>query len=267
MKKRLGIITGKGKFSHYILQEAEKLGYECFVAEIGDEQDAMLWEPTVTVERFEISRLLGIIDYLKQNNIKEVVFSGKIDPGVALKKPKLGMKVMGLLSGLKDRKASTILNLAIAYLARQGIEVLDPSRILSRTFCRAGVLTRKKPSSADKENINFGWEIARKIADLDIGQTIIIKNLGVVAVEGIEGTDQAILRGGELGGKGTVVIKVCRSQQDARIDLPAVGLETIESMVSAGCSALCFEADRMPFFERDAALELAEKHGISIIAR
>lgn len=267
MKKRLGIITGKGKFSHYVFQEAEKLGYECVVAEIGDEKDSMSWDPAVTVERFEISRLLAIIDFLKQHNIAEVIFAGKIDPGVALKKPKLGIKVIGLLSGLKDRKASTILNLAIEYLSRQGIEVLDPSLILGRTFCRAGILSRKKPSSSDKENINFGWEIARKIADLDIGQTLIVKNLGVVAVEGIEGTDQTILRGGKLGGEGTLVIKVCRSQQDARIDLPAVGLETIECMAAAGCAALCFEADRMPFFERDAALELADERGISIIAR
>jgi len=134
MNKRLGIIAGKGKFSHYVLQEAEKLGYECVVAEIGEEKDSRSWGDNITVERFEVSRLLAIIDYLKQHKIKEVVFTGKIDPGIALKKPKLGLKVISLLSGLKDRKASTILNLAIDYLSRQGIEVVDPSNILGMVF-------------------------------------------------------------------------------------------------------------------------------------
>ena len=112
----------------------------------------------------------------------------------------------------------------------------------------------------------FGWGIARKLADLDIGQTVIVKGKAIVAVEGIEGTDEAIKRAGELAGKGIVVVKVSRSYQDPRIDLPAVGLETVKSLIQAGGQGLGFEARKIPFFQKGEAISLADDHGVSIIA-
>ena len=122
-------------------------------------------------------------------------------------------------------------------------------------------------SQAVEEDVDFGWRMAKKIAELDIGQTVIVKNKAVVAVEGMEGTDEAILRAGRIAGKDSVVVKVCRPHQDPRIDLPAIGLNTVQKLVQSGAGTLCFEAKKMPFFRKQEAVSLAEKHQISILAR
>ena len=133
--------------------------------------------------------------------------------------------------------------------------------------CLPGVLTTKKPSSKIRGDIDFGWGIARKLADIEIGQTIVVKEKAVVAVEGMEGTDAAIKRGGMLAGEDTVVIKICRTHQDPRIDLPAVGIHTLNALVAARSRALCLEAKKMPFFQKEESLALANAHGITIIAK
>ena len=152
-------------------------------------------------------------------------------------------------------------------MTRERIRITDPTPFIASSFSQEGILTGPKPSPDSEKDIAFGWEIAKNIADSDIGQTVIVKDKSVVAVEGIEGTDEAIKRGGRLAGKGTVVVKVSRSFQDARIDLPAVGLNTVKSLVEAGSKALCFEAQRIPFFQKKDAISLADDNKVSIIVK
>jgi UDP-2,3-diacylglucosamine hydrolase len=154
----------------------------------------------------------------------------------------------------------------IGYLEAQGIRVEDPTPFLGFLFCPPGVLTRTPANARISEEVAYGFRIARLLADADIGQTVIVKGRMTIAVEGIEGTDRAIIRGGELAGPGTVVIKVCRSNQDPRIDLPAVGLETVRSLVAARATALAIEAGRVLFVGREEAVALAESRGISLLA-
>ncbi|MBN1222376.1 MAG: LpxI family protein, partial [Candidatus Aminicenantes bacterium] len=161
----------------------------------------------------------------------------------------------------------SLIKTVIGLLEAQGITVLDPSPFLASAFCGEGLLSNRKMTGELETDIDFGWKIARRAADLDIGQTIIVKDRAVVAVEGMEGTDDAIERGGLLAGLGTTVIKVSRTHQDPRIDLPAVGLNTIKAMVTAGCAALCIEADRVPLFQKEEALALADAHNIVILAK
>ena len=142
-----------------------------------------------------------------------------------------------------------------------------PSPFLATVFCDAGLLTEAKPKEGLKADMEFGWTAARKIADLDIGQTVVVKDKAVVAVEGMEGTDEAIKRGGLLAGEGTTVVKVSRTHQDPRVDLPAVGLNTIKSMLEARSAALCVEANRVAFFQRQDALALANANNIVILAK
>ena len=132
---------------------------------------------------------------------------------------------------------------------------------------RLSKATTDRPSRELELDIAFGWEMARNIADSDIGQTVVVKDRAIVAVEGMEGTDETIKRGGRLAGKGTTVVKVSRMSQDPRIDLPAVGLATVQSLVAAKSSVLCFEAGQMPFFQRQEAVCLADAQGIAIIAK
>ncbi|MGC9021871.1 MAG: LpxI family protein, partial [Dissulfurimicrobium sp.] len=128
-----------------------------------------------------------------------------------------------------------------------------------------GVLTKKRPSVSQYEDIEFGRQLASRIGELDIGQCVVVKDKVVLAVEAIEGTDEAILRGGRLGGSGAVVIKLCKPFQDTRFDLPSIGLSTIERMVEAGACVLAVEAGRAIFFDKDEAIALADKVQISIV--
>jgi len=129
-----------------------------------------------------------------------------------------------------------------------------------------GVLTKVGPTEEQCRDIRFGWHIAKSIGKLDIGQTVVIKGTAVMAVEAIEGTDEAILRGGKLGGQGAVVVKVAKPQQDTRFDMPAVGLRTIEAMVEVGARVLAIEAGWTVLLERDEMLALAEESGIIVAA-
>jgi DUF1009 family protein len=160
-----------------------------------------------------------------------------------------------------------ILDAAFAFLEDQGFKVLSPGPFLASYFCRPGVLTKATPTRAVLEDIVFGLRIARQAADLEIGQTLVVKGGAVVAVEGMEGTDRAIRRGGRLAGPGFVVVKAGRSSQDMRIDVPAVGLNTVKTLLQAGGVSLGIEARKVAFFQRQEAVFLADSQGVSIVVR
>ncbi len=267
MGRRIGIIAGSGEFPLLVLHEAQKSGYFSVVAGIKEEAEAGLQEEADEFEWIDVNDVLKLISYFKKNRVNEAIFAGKVDPRVIYNKEKFNSSPLLLLAQVKDKRPSSIINAIIDFMAKEGIEIKDPSAFISSYFCQEGVLTETQPSPDIEEDIAFGWEIAKAIADLDIGQTVVVKNKAIVALEGMEGTDEAIERGGRLAEEGTVVVKVSRSSQDARIDLPAIGLRTVESLVKAGSNALCIEAEKMPFFQKDKAISMANTNGISIVAK
>ena len=267
MGKRLGIIAGSGEVPFFIFKEVEKLGYFSLVAGIeGDAQDSLA-DSVENFQWFTISQIEDIIKYFKQEDIHEILFAGKIDHRRIYKEQGFNALVFDILSQSEDKSPTSLICLAIEYLSKRGIAVLDPTKFLSSLFIDEGILSKMKPSPQIEDDINFGWEKARVLADLDIGQTLVLKDKAVVAVEGMEGTDAAIRRGGELAGPGTVVIKLSRSRQDPRIDLPAVGVSTVREIVDAECAALCVEAGNVAFFQKKESLSLADASGIAIVAR
>lgn len=267
MGKRLGIIAGSGEVPFLIFKEVEKLGYFSQVAGIDGDAEVSLADSIEKFQWFKISQVEDIIKYFKQENIHEVLFAGKIDHRRIYKDQGLSAVLFNILTKSKDKSPSSLISLAIEYLSKRGLTVLDPTKFLSSLFFGEGILSKKKPSSQIEKDINFGWEKTRVLADSDIGQTVIIKDKAVVAVEGMEGTDAAIRRGGELAGPGTVVIKLSRSKQDRRIDLPAVGVSTVREMVDAECAALCVEAHNVAIFQKEEAISLADAKGIAVIVR
>jgi DUF1009 family protein len=267
MEPRLGVIAGSGEFPVHVCQEAQEKGFLCVVAGIKGEADNILEGKVENFTWFGIHEIGNLIAFFKKNQISEAVFAGKIDHRIIYKNEDL-KKILPLLLGTgKDWTPTTLIQTAIQILSAQGIAVIDPTPYIESAFCEEGILTETKPSPKMEEDILFGWDIAGKLADLEVGQTVIVKGKAIVAVEGIEGTDEAIKRAGELAGKGVVAVKVSRSSQDPRIDLPAVGLETVKSLIQAGGQGLGFEARKIPFFQKDEAISLADKHGISIIAK
>lgn len=266
MGSRIGIIAGSGEFPLLVIEEARKLGYSCAVAGIKGEADKNLRDKVDVFKWIDVGEILNLVSFFRENRIKEAIFAGKVDHRVIFKKEKICKASFSLLAG-KEKTPSSIVNTIIDFLAGEGIKVKDPTLFISSLFCQEGILTETEPSVDLEEDIAFGWKIVKKIADLDIGQTVIVKDKAVVAVEGIEGTDEAIKRGGRLAGEGIVVVKVSRSLQDARVDLPAIGLETVKSLVEVKGRALCFEAQKVPFFQREEAIPLADANNISIVVR
>ena len=263
MESQLGIIAGSGAFPLLVIQEARNQGYNCVVAAIKGAAGNTLQDRAQFLEWFDVNEIRRVVSFFKKHGIQEAVFAGKVDHRIIFKKKNLDEESFAL----KEKTPSALLKAAIHYMTQEGITIENPMRFLSSFLCDEGILTETEPSLEVEEDIVFGWKMAKTVADLDVGQTVVVKDKSIVAIEGMEGTDEVIKRGGELAGKGTVVVKVTRTGQDFRIDLPAVGLDTIKSLVQAGSRALCFEAHKMPFFQQQEAVSLANTHKISIIVK
>jgi DUF1009 family protein len=267
MEQRLGVIAGSGSFPIHVCREAQDKGFRCVVAGIKGEAEDILERNAENFAWFCIHEIGDLIAFFKKNQVSDAVFAGKIDHRVVYKNEELRNVLPSFLGTGKDWTPTTLIQTAIQIFSAEGISILDPTPYIESAFCEEGILTKAKPSAEMDEEILFGWGIARKLADLDVGQTVIVKGKAIVAVEGIEGTDETIKRAGELAGKGIVAVKVSRSTQDPRIDLPAVGLKTVKSLIQAGGQGLGFEARKIPFFQKDEAVSLANDHGISIVAK
>ncbi len=266
MENKLGIIAGSGEFPRLVVEEAKKLGYKCAVAAIEGEAEASILEE-VDLRWFGIEDIQNIISFFNALGVSEAVLAGKIDHRIIYNFDDFSLASFPFLDKNKPRSPTALLKAIIDYLEQKGIKIKSPFFLLSSLVCKEGILTVTKPSPLIEEDVAFGWKMAKKIADWDIGQTLVVKDKAVVAVEGMEGTDRTIKRAGLLAGPGTVVVKAARTRQDARVDLPAVGLKTLEVMVEVGSRALCFEAEIMPFFQKEAAIKLADVNHISIIAK
>jgi len=267
MGTRIGIIAGSGRFPGQALESVKGLGYECVVAAIKDETMPEVAMAADSVEWFGIGELGKLTAFLKGRDVREVLVLGKIRPQALYDRGGHDELTAGLLARLGDRSPTAVLSALIEFLREQGITVVDPTFLLKAHVCPEGVLTKAGPAPNVQADIDFGWRFAKAIADLDIGQTIVVKDRAVVAVEGMEGTDETIRRAGRLAGHGLVAVKVGRSGQDMRIDVPAVGLETLRNLVRVRAAALCIEADVVPLFQREESLALAEANGIAVLAK
>ena len=261
------MIAGSGPSPAYILSQARKQGYACVTAALRGEADPALEQEEGALSWFRVAAVMDIVRFFQKQGVREAVFAGKFDPRHIYRASTLKGTLLRVLESGRDRSPETIIHLAMDFFERRGIRFISPMPFLEPAMCAEGVLSRKKPRESLLDDIQWGWDKARGLADSDIGQCLVVKNKAVVAVEGMEGTDAAVRRGGELAGKGIVVIKTARTHQDPRVDLPAVGLATIRALCEVGGAALCFEAGRMPFFQREEALGLADKHRLVVCAR
>ena len=262
-----GIIAGSGEFPSFLIQEVQKRGYRCIVAGIKGEAHGSLEDMADEFSLFDSKQISDLVAFFQTHGVTQSFFAGKVDHRRIFRKKSFDPRLLLLMAKLKDKSPSQLIRFFIEYLESQGIEVMDPTEMISPLFCEEGILGQRKPIKSIERDMNFGWEKARHLADLDIGQTIVVKDGAVVSLEGMEGTDAAIERAGQLAGEGTVVVKVSRTFQDMRVDLPAVGLSTVNAMIRAGAGALCIEAGRMPFFQKAESLQLADQHNIVVVAR
>ena len=266
MGQRLGIIAGSGEFPLLAVAEARRRGLEVTVAAIRGEAQETLGDAVPDAAWFGPGELGGLLDLLISRGIVDVLIAGKVRPESVLRPGAADPAALRVLDLAGGASPSRLIGSLIAFLEERGIRVLDPSPFLADRFFPPGVLTRTRPSPAVLRDIERGFAVARTLADLDAGQTVVVKGGAIVALEGAEGTDRVILRGGELAGSGTVVVKVARSNQDPRIDLPGAGLRTVLSLVEARAAAFGFEAGKVAFFQKDEAIAAADARGIAIVA-
>ncbi len=264
MQKCIGIVAGGGQFPFLIAKKAKEFGYKVVAVGLSGQTDSLLAKEVDIYHEIRVGQLGKLIKILKKERAFEVTFAGKINKPKALWDARPDLKAVKLWRSLVSRNDDHILRAVARELETNGLKVVSPTKYLEFLLTPKGVLTKRKPSREQWEDIIFGWGIAKAVGELDIGQCVVVKDRAVVAVEAMEGTDATICRAGELI-KGAVVIKVCKPKQDIRFDLPSVGIKTIESMIKAGAKVLAIEAGKSLFFDREKAIQLADKAGIVVI--
>lgn len=263
---KLGIIAGIDYLPVAVAQEAKKQGKEVVIISLTAQRAAEL--PLVGDKFYELNvgQLDQLINTFKQEGITQAVMAGKVTKELLFTNLVLDERAIKLLAALPDKNDDSILLGVVRELAKEGISVLDQTTYLRHLLPLPGVLSQREPSPQEWQDIKYGQEMAKRVAGLDIGQTIVVKNQAILAVEAIEGTDAAIIRGGTLGRGGSIVIKVSKPQQDLRFDMPTVGLTTLNSMLKSSCSVLAIEAGKTFLLHREELLQKANDSQIAIVA-
>lgn len=264
--ERLGIIAGSGQFPVVVADEARKHGLEIIAIGINRITSPSLLSHVDKLCWIDLGNLSKLIKELKAAQVDKVIMAGQILHVNIFKEIRFDWRALLLLKRLVDKKADTILGAVAAELEREGIHVLDSTRYLSSLLPPPGVITKRRPSKKEMKDVEFGFEIAKGISGLDIGQTVVIKDMTVVAVEAMEGTDETIKRGGQIGGKKTIVVKVSKPKQDLRFDVPVIGLRTVESLKEAKASVMAIESGKTLFFDQEAVIAEADAARISLIS-
>lgn len=264
-KKQIGLIAGQGELPIAIADEARQLGYSVFAIGLDPLVDDKLADFVDHFTKISVGKLGSIIKTLKKASIKEAVMGGKVSKTLLFKSKIVpDLKAVGLLFKLKDKKDDSILLAIVEEFKKEGIDFLGIPVFTSKLIAPKGVMTKKGLSKHEEKDIEFGLPLAKEIGRLDIGQTIVVKDQAIMSVEAIEGTDSAIIRGGSLAEDGAVVIKVAKPNQDTRFDYPAVGLDTLNSMIKGRARVLAVEADNILMMQKDKMIQLADESGITI---
>jgi UDP-2,3-diacylglucosamine hydrolase len=267
----IGLIAGNGRFPFLVLDAARRMGHDVTIVAIKEEADADL-EATAEAQRAPVHRVslgqLGkCIAVLREAGISQAVMAGQVKHAKIFSNIMPDFTLMSVLMRLKAKNTDALIAAVADVMKDKGIELLDSTAFLGPLLARAGVMTGRAPNETEQSDLTFGYGMADAIAGLDIGQTIVVKDRAVVAVEAMEGTDEVIARAGRLAGAGTVVVKVAKPKQDMRFDVPVVGLPTIEAMRAAGATALSLDAGKALMLDGDAFLQAADAAGITVVGR
>jgi len=262
---KVGLLAGKGELPLEFLKSARNKGIETvtFALEgIANSEVEKYSNKVIWIKPFKLGKFLKV---LKKEEIREIAILGKVEHRSAISLSGFDLKALTFLASLRDRKPETIINGIISEIEKVGVKVIDPTEYLFHLLPEYGVISGKFTDELRKE-AEFGMKIAKEIASLDIGQTVVVKDKTVIAVEGIEGTNRCIERGAELSGRGFVVCKAARKNQDMRVDVPTVGSETVELIGRLGGKALFFEAGKTYLLSEERVKRIAEKYKITVVA-
>jgi UDP-2,3-diacylglucosamine hydrolase len=263
----LGIIAGNGVYPRLLADAARKAGVQKIVAAaFTSETDPVLAQHVELIEWMRVGQLNRLLKFFNQNKVHHAIMAGQIAPK-NLFDLRPDLKALMLLGKLKQRNAESIFAAIADELAKIDVELLPATTFLEDSLATAGLIAGPNLSRQEEGDVDLGWRIAKEIARLDIGQTVLVRNGTIVAVEALEGTNAAIRRGGELAASGAVMVKVAKPNQDMRFDVPVIGLETIRIAAEARLRVIAVEAGKTLLLERDAIVDLANHSKISIVGR
>lgn len=263
--KAVGIIAGSGSLPLRFAERARAAGHRVVAVCYEGETDQQIVAMADVVEWIKLGQLGRMIEVFLQHNVHQMVMLGGINRVKLFGGVKLDAKGAMLLLRLRSSKDDVILRGVAEELELSGIRVLSCATFFEKELIEEGVITRAKPSSEELRDIEVGTDALRAMSSQHIGQLVVVKDGVIVAVEAVEGSDKAILRGGELGGPGVVVVKCAKTAQDLRFDIPTVGLKTIESLKSVKARVLALESGRCMLLDREAFVEAANQAGIAVI--
>jgi DUF1009 family protein len=274
---KLGLIAGNGKFPFLVLEAARAQGLDVVVAAIKEETFPDIQQHGASaVYWLSLGELSKLIDTFKQEGVSRAVMAGQVKHKQIFSSIKPDWKLAKMLLSLGTRNTDSLIGAVAKVLAEEGITLESSTSLLEPLLAKPGVLTRRAPSEAETRDIAYGRAVASRLAEFDIGQTVVIAESACVAVEAMEGTDASIERAGALmrsleGDASTLsrsltVVKISKPNQDMRFDVPVIGLKTIQTMVRAGAACLAIDSGKCLLLEGDGIREQADAAGITIIA-
>lgn len=264
INNRIALIAGEGILPVILAERLLKKGILSLIIVLQGKTERFDFIKEIVFESAP-GKVKKIINLLKKNKINKIIMLGKIDKRAFLERKGFDVKALRLLKKIKDGNDMSIFGIIDKELKKIGIEILPQDEYLKDMIVRKGAITNKTPSKKEMQDAGYGIEFARKLASMDIGQTVVVKNKVITAVEAAEGTTEAIRRGALLGKTGSVVCKAARADQDKRFDIPAVGLDTVKVLHECKCSLMALESDSIFIIDIENVKKFAGLKGISII--
>ncbi len=265
--KKLGLIAGNGKFPILFAQKAKERKYEVIAAGIKGDTSFFLRPFVDKFSLFAVGQLGELFSYFKREGISQVIMAGQVNPE-NLFNPHIEFdaEFTQVFQAIKDRKADTIFAAVADKLKEKGMELVDSTFLLKENLAPKGTLTKRGPTLVELEDVEFGRTIAKMMGGIDVGQTVVVKEKAIVAIEAMEGTDRTILRGGKISRKGGVVVKMSKPNQDFRFDVPVIGPRTLRNMIKSNIFCLAIEAGKTIIIDPDKCMQIANHSGICVVS-
>jgi len=262
---RIGLVAGEGRLPILFARVAKEKGDTVIAFGLKGVTDPELEEHVHKLHWLEWGKWQKAVMLLPIERIKKIIMLGKLKKETVFKgDSQLDAEAKKIMDKLGDKKDYAILNEVGRILGKLGVEVLDSTIYFKDLIPSPGVLTKRSPTKAESDDIDYAKNIAKELSGFDIGQTVVVKDKTVVAIEAMEGTDETIARAGTLVRGPFSVVKVARPKQDMRFDVPLVGLDTLQALIAAGGSVLALEADKTLIMDKEELVKLADHHGISV---
>ncbi len=261
----LGLIAGNGRFPFLVAQAAKRQGRRVILIRLKEETDAGLESLVDQTHEVSLGQLGACIAALKNAGVTEAIMAGQVRHRQIFSGIVPDLTLMGVLARLAFKNTDSLIGGVADALERDGIKLISSVTLLADQLADEGTMAGKKPSADEQKAIDYGVRIASELGRLDLGQTVVVKDRAVVALEAMEGTDEAIARAGRIAGPGVVVVKMAKPRQDMRFDVPVVGVKTLDSLAAVKAAVLAIEANRTLLLDKPVFLARAREMGIVVV--